>query len=500
MSEDAGNTLTIMTVGDRIDIRDEVGTDGQAHPARPIPISGQDSQTDGPRIALLTPYTGGNYGDGAIQDAMIANMRLRFPAARFSGISLNCESFVERHDAGAYPICATGTTLYGMARGTSRHIPQQSGKSNRPQTLNRRQRWVRRMRNALGKTPIAGPCLHKARISIAVARQEIRHSIEGYRFLRAHDLLVVSGGGQIDEEWGGPWGHPFALFKWAILARLARVPFAVASVGAGKLSSSTSRYFSWAALRVAAYRSYRDRNSREIAAGLYHRAKLDPVVPDLAFSLPSTEVLSSNCIRKIAGGRKIVAVSPMAFAKPGNWPFEDAVLYSRYLRSIAGVISQLLERDGFIVMVWSAQSDQKVIQEIFEYLDDRSKDRLQRQMHIPEISSWRDLVAALLNVDFLVASRLHSTILGFVTLRPTVAISFDPKVDWMMEDLGQTDALLQIRDFEPDDVIRALDRLESRRQSVTEQIRSYRQRAVSELAMQYDTIAALAGALHPHLN
>jgi hypothetical protein len=49
-------------------------------------------------------------------------------------------------------------------------------------------------------------------------------------------------------------------------------------------------------------------------------------------------------------------------------------------------------------------------------------------------------------------------------------------------------------------VIRALDRLESRRQQVTDQIRSYRQRVLSEFAMQYDALAGLAGALHPRPN
>lgn len=480
---------------------EEVETDTRRGVAPPAPESDQGLPEARPRIALLTPYTGSNFGDGAIQDAMIANMRLRFPAAQFSGISLNCENFVQRHGVDAYPVCATGMTFYGMARGGSTYTSQQIENSNQPKVLNGASRWVRRLRNALGKTPVVGLCLRKARLWTAVARSEIRHSLAGYRFLRAQDLVVVSGGGQLDEEWGGPWGHPYSLFKWAILARFARVPFVIASVGACKLTSIISRFFLKVALRVAAYRSYRDKNSREIAAGLLRRATLDPVVPDLAFSLPLSEIRpSSESIRQKAGGRTIFAVSPIAYAKPGNWPFQDAALYNRYLRRIASVVSQLLERDGFLVMVWSTLSDQKVIQEIFEYLDDRSRSRLDQQMHIPEISSWKDLVAVLLDVDFLVASRLHSAILGFIALRPTVAISFDPKVDWVMEDLGQTNSLLQIRDFEAEDVIRALDRLESSRQPVTDQIRSYRQRALSEFAMQYDAIAGLAGALHPHPN
>jgi polysaccharide pyruvyl transferase WcaK-like protein len=218
----------------------------------------------------------------------------------------------------------------------------------------------------------------------------------------------------------------------------------------------------------------------------------------LAFSQPSSEQRPSLRIRKIAGGRTIFAVSVMAYAKPGSWPIEDAALYSRYLSQMARVISQLIERDGFVVMVWSTIGDQKVIPEVLEHLDAGARKKLEQQLHIPEISSWKDLVDVLLEVDLLVASRLHSTILGYMALRPTVAISFDPKVDWLMEDLGQTDSLLQIRDFTAEDVVKALDNLESRKQSVTDQIRSYRQRAIPQFAMQYDAIAGLAEAFHPH--
>src|SRR5665213_1359142 len=68
-----------------------------------------------PRIALLTPYTGGNFGDAAIQDAMIANLRLRLPNAQFSGISLHNENYLRQHGTRAFPICASGNPFYGMS-------------------------------------------------------------------------------------------------------------------------------------------------------------------------------------------------------------------------------------------------------------------------------------------------------------------------------------------------------------------------------------------------
>src|SRR5689334_1605099 len=68
-----------------------------------------------PRIALLTPYSGGNLGDAAIQDAMIANLRNRFPGALFSGISLNSINFLQQHGLDAFPLCATRLPFYGMS-------------------------------------------------------------------------------------------------------------------------------------------------------------------------------------------------------------------------------------------------------------------------------------------------------------------------------------------------------------------------------------------------
>ena len=445
------------------------------------------SRERGSRIALLTPYSGNNLGDAAIQDALIANIRMRLPEAQFSGISLNCDNFVERHGVDAFPLCGTG-----MPRRVATDLPLDA-----EWFAQRSDRTILNMgaiRRALKRVPALGFCLKTIYAGGRNLWREVRHAVGGYRFLRAQDLLVVSGGGQLDDEWGGPWRHPFALFKWVFLARAAHIPCVIASVGAGKVASMTSRFFISAALRMAQYRSYRDKHSREIAAGLLLQAAGDSVVPDLAFSLPPLELPPPAGIRAIAQGRTIVAISPMAYARPGCWPHEDRALYDRYVQQMSQVVSRLLERGCFLVIVWSALSDVNVVPDLMGSLDEESKKRLAGQMHIPTITTWKDLVALLLDVDFLIASRLHSAILGFVAQRPTVAISFDPKVDWLMEDLGQTDYLLQIRDFRAEDVIEALDRLALCRNSVIQQIGQYQHRVLPVSALQYDALAELAMA------
>ena len=48
-------------------------------------------------------------------------------------------------------------------------------------------------------------------------------------WLQTADLVLASGGGQLDAVWGGTWGQPYALARWAWLARRARVPSASAA-------------------------------------------------------------------------------------------------------------------------------------------------------------------------------------------------------------------------------------------------------------------------------
>jgi polysaccharide pyruvyl transferase WcaK-like protein len=441
------------------------------------------------RIALLTPYNGGNLGDAAIQDAFMANIRARLPQAVFSGISLNCDNFLVRHGANSFPLCASNIAYFGMTGSQPKTTAKTTSLGSA--TLRTLKSFCKSLLLRLPGVRSAGKMIQP----LAVLRREIRHCVDGGRFLKGQDLLVVSGGGQLDDEWGGPWGHPYALLKWAIIARITGVPIAFASVGAGRTSSAISRYFLSQALRIARYRSYRDENSKKVATSLFSQAKNDPVIPDVAFSLRQSELPAPAQIGSFSQSRTVIAISPIRYGRAGSWPHENRSLYDRYLKQMATLVSQLLERGYMVVLLCSALADSEiVIPELLGRIEDERKVRFAGQIHVPDVSTWQDFAAVLRAADFLIASRLHSTIFGFLTQTPTIAISFDPKVDWVMEDLGQTDYLLQIRDFTAKDVIAALDQMTFHRNAIVDQIISYQCRIVPSWESQYDSLAKLAVA------
>jgi polysaccharide pyruvyl transferase WcaK-like protein len=463
--------------------------------SRPVHAIDPKNQT-GPRIALLTPYTGGNLGDAAIQDAVVANLRRHLPNARFSGITLNSRNFLEQHGTDAFPLVGVGIPFFGMDEPWSPNADDPT----RPLIQN----W--RIRQMLRHVPAGEKIKHfilKTRSRFRAVHREASHWIDGYRFLHEHDLLLFSGGGQLDDNYGGPWGLPFSLLKWTLLSRLAGIPCAMASVGVGVINSNLSRKFLSVALRLSSYRSFREPRSRAAAAGMLDRANNDPVVADLALSLSDAELpASSHEMRAMAAGRPIIALSPMAFAKPVNWPAPDRTLHDRYVQQMAQILSRLSSQNYFIVVACSSRGDdESVIPDILGRLDEKTQQSLTKQIYFPRIASWRELVGVLRDADYLIASRLHGTIFGFLTQTPVVAISFASKVDWVLEYLQQSDYRLDIRNFTADDVLAVLDRIKSDRDAIVEKIASHRKKIFSDTSSgaQYALLSNMA-LEHYHLH
>lgn len=415
---------------------------------------------------------------------MIANIHLRLPNAHVSGISLNSDNFIRRHGVvKAFPLLA-----YVQHQGIFQITEGQQATPISHRSLPRTS-FINRVRSILKAVPLAWRFL---RVADRVFR-EVDHFIGGYRFLREQDLLIVCGGGQLNEEYEGPWRHPFGLFKWAVMARLARVEFAVVSVGAGKVTSSVSKILiSWA-LRMANYRSYRDEGSKRTICGILQRAQSDWIVPDLAFSVPKSGFSPPGNIRMLARSRAIIAISPMAIGKPGFAAKDDIVLYTRYLKEMANIISQLLKQDNFLVLLISClDEDQQVTQELMNLLDVDDAHRIAEQAYIPSVSTWQEFVASIKDVDLLIGSRLHSIILSFVGGVPAIAVSPAAKVDSVMADLGQTRYLFKVGDFACENILEAVADLKQRKSAVLQEISAHQQDMLRLAASQYDILAFLA--------
>lgn len=368
-------------------------------------------------IALYGPFGWGNLGDAAIQEAMLHNVRRRLPHVQFLGISLNPDNTKAIHGIPAVPI-ARGWT---HASDDPPRTPWQ---------------WIRALPH----------------LAVELLR-ELRHAARCIAVLRGIDVLVISGGGQLSDDWGTPWDHPYSLLKWMTCARLAGTRVYVVSVGAGPIRKPLSGTLLHWALRAANYRSYRDTGSYVLLqkSGF---TRLDPVYPDLAFSLPALgPAAAAPQAASSAGGRPLrVGISPMAYFYPkaGPWPEQDRARYDRYLQTMAAFAATTADAGhGVLVFLSQIRNDRYALDDLMHSLEGRLDQAAAGRIQAEATDGLGRLLAQIAHLDVVVTSRLHGVILSYLLHKPVIALSYDPKIQAVMAQFEQQAYCLDIEQANP---------------------------------------------------
>ena len=411
------------------------------------------------KIALMGPFGFGNLGDAASQQAMIEAIRWRIPGVQIVGISQNPEDTEARHGIQSYPIS---------------RLAREGG-------LTENDAFVLVRHRSIGA---------RLRTVIARALLEFRVVARSIKNLKGCDWLIVSGGGQLDESYGGPFGHPYALLKWAVIARWVRARFAVVSVGAGPLNSRLGIFFVKRMLRLSEYTSFRDGDSRDLMASLGH-AKRDPVFPDLAHSLTLSRDGTKG--ETITVGR-IVGLGVIDYADPRSWPVPDGERYQAYLTKLAEVVQWILARGYSVKLLRSMTgADLSVAQDLVDRVKARISGFDEKRITVQSGETVDELMETMAGTGIVIASRFHGVLLAHVLERPVIALSYHRKVTTLMKDMGHADYCLDIKNFTVADLIEKFKALEQHRGALVDQIRAKEHEYRQALEQQYDLLFGQRG-------
>jgi polysaccharide pyruvyl transferase WcaK-like protein len=293
-----------------------------------------------------------------------------------------------------------------------------------------------------------------------------------YKTLKPLDMLVVSGGGQLDDYWGGAWGYPLTLLKWAIIAQLTKTKLVILSVGVCDLHSTISRFFFRCALSLAQYRSFRDETTKCIVEDMGVRG-VNHVFPDLAYSLQLQYSCLSRCDHD--QNKIVVGISPISALA---WTKETNDDYQRYLSILIEMIHWLI-RNGYRVVLFASQvrMDNDVIKYIMNNLENDCKYDSNSLIE-KEIWHLEELLHEIRNVDLVVASRLHGVLLSHILYKPVLAISYHRKVDTLMSEMCLSEYCLDINHISFENIIDKFSDLTKNRyiieSNIKEKISNYR--------------------------
>ena len=426
------------------------------------------------RLGLLSPWGGGNLGNSAIISAVIFNITKRVSAVEFLGITLNSEQARRRFGIEGFPL--TSAARYDYSRWTPDGA---SGLEARPSLRERIKQRLKRISLVRRLLSAARACRH-----------EIAHIVAAARNIRSLDAVIIPGGGPMDEFWGGTWAHPWNLLKWSVLSRVYGVPFLFVSVGKGSLERPVSRFFVCIALKLAAYRSYRDPDAK-LAAQQLIGASSDPEFPDLAFSYPAPAIHKRPVVDP-RSHQLIVGVSPIAYCDPRVWPISDERRYATYVRRLAEMVKWLLSQGHRLFFFATDSPDLETVTDLLAQIDDipRSSDGI-LTLPGPIEQSIDGHLEGIGQADLIVASRLHGVILSHLVAVPALALSYDPKVDAQMRIAKQKAYCLDIDNLSLNQFIERFEALNAARVRESDHLRSLATLFRQQLDPQYDEILCL---------
>jgi len=429
-------------------------------------------------IVLLTPYTGSNLGDAAIQSAVIENIKMRHPSASIRGITLRPETTAELHGIRCFPLISAGITHHQKPANQVETSANGSAKSKNYDFL--ANRYIRFFLKAGVYLPRAG-----YRVLILL-RNEVKHISKGYEFIKNTDQAVYSGGGQLDDHWGGPWHHPYTMLKWAVLARMAGAKLIFLSIGADHLKSPLTRFFIKQALSLAHYRSYRDEETKDrvVRMGI---SNADRVYPDLAYSLPFTTQGNRRLINdEQSNSTVVVGISPIGAPA---WTTNRSESFETYMGNLTTLVSWLLSTKHTVLFFPSQTTDDPpLIEEIQSRLVASGLHYDEDQIISEPVLNVDDLLQQIAMTDIVVASRFHSVLLANLLCKPVLALSYRSKVKNLMDDAGLGQYCLDINNVRAEDMKTLVSALLENRNAISKHLSTRVKTYIQSLDEQYDQV------------
>lgn len=324
----------------------------------------------------------------------------------------------------------------------------------------------------------------------AIVLKAMSRAIDAFRtasWVRRHDVVIVPGMGVLEASLPlRPWQLPYTMFVLCLSGRVFGTKVALVSVGARVVNQRLTRWLFHTAARLAFYRSYRDTGSREAMRRPGRATVSDYVYPDLAFGIPTPPY--------DPGDAKTVGVGVMAYRGTNDDDRRQAEqIYSSYLAKMEYFVGWLVD-NGYKVrlLIGDANgSDDNVAQEIVAGLRTSRPDLDPAQVAAEPMSSFADLMRAMMPASTVVATRYHNVVCALKLCKPLISIGYAAKNSALMADVGLSEYCQLINSLDVSRLIEQFIRLQ--RDSAELRPRLKERNAVNEqLAKdQFDKLSAV---------
>ncbi|WP_405594397.1 polysaccharide pyruvyl transferase family protein [Streptomyces sp. NBC_01092] len=339
----------------------------------------------------------------------------------------------------------------------------------------------------------------------AIAAKGLGKLVDAFRtaaWVRRHDVVIVPGMGVLEATLPlRPWGFPYSLFLLCASGRLLRTRVALVGVGAAPIGNRPTRALVRWSARLAAYRSYRDTQSRDAMRAMGVNTARDEVYPDLAFALPTLPEWGIPCSELVGELGEVpsdppdgpVCVGVMDFHGSDDDRARAEEIHRRYLEGTTRFVRALVEDGRPVRLLTGDECDAPVVAAILDAVDSPL-------VTAAEAASLADLMKEMAAADAVVATRYHNLVCALKVGVPTLALSYAAKSDALMARMGLGAYCHPAREVDADRLLEQFRELEQRSAELRRTLTERNLVAVRQLEDQFTALTAVLfpTTIHAH--
>ncbi|MFN7932034.1 MAG: polysaccharide pyruvyl transferase family protein [Bryobacteraceae bacterium] len=319
---------------------------------------------------------------------------------------------------------------------------------------------------------------------------------EQFDAIAAADFVLVGGGGLFFDYWGfypeTLWtpGHGSLSYVGGapLLAALLGKPVVYYAVGAGPLRTEEGRRMTRALLEGASSISVREQPSADLMAELGIARERVHVAADPAFALMGNWTLLEP---RPEHEKPVIGIALR--------PWEIDVEAAKWEAAVADGLDRYLDRHEahlkFIPFQWiehqPLENDYAVAQRVVQAMRHREAVEIAAPQLAPVYRA-----RMLAECDMVIGMRLHAAIFATMAAAPFVALTYDPKVLHLASSVGCEEFVLDLKQLDPDGLVRALEQAWEDRESIARRLDEHARRMAEAARADASRLAAelLAGA------
>lgn len=291
----------------------------------------------------------------------------------------------------------------------------------------------------------------------AVSRWDMRSIV---KHLKACDMLI-SGGGSLLQDVTSSKTIPYYLgiVKLGLFFKKKVVFY---SQGIGPVNQEWNR---WMIKNVASQVEHifvREGASGKLLEEIGVSAPISVAI-DPVFGIHLDEALAKKVAKKVVPGKKVGI-----YLRP--WTNDEQMV-----ASVCVGITYLIEQ-GYDVYMLCMQYDKdiEIAKKVMAHL-------VHEKLHLVDESlSVDETLAYTAQFDFILSMRLHSLIMGVAVDTPTIALSYDPKVENVMGEMG-VEHSVKVEDLTGDKLIEMIQWVECHLTEEKEKIRQMREKKIDQI-------------------